>query len=199
MRWRAGEYRPDRDTPSSIEEGDNCHQQQSLWNGREQCGPTMDNRFESRSGFFARMVADPVQLRRRSRIALLILIVLVVISQLLSGFLAGMLTALTWICAPIVAFGIGVGDAFFVRHGRQQRRILASIILSIVVVLMSCVILAGRSNGTSTMQQNVVESSLYGLLFAGIVVGLSGLIALGIGRGEDYVSRRIDRMSDEDW
>ncbi len=159
----------------------------------------MTDGFESRSGFFARTVADPIQLRQRSRIALLILIVLVVIGQLLSGFGAGMLTALTWVCAPVVAFGIGVGDAFFVRHGRQQRRILLSIVLSLLIVLMSCVILAGGVNGSSSVQRNIVESSLYGLLYAGIVIGLSGTIALGIGRGEDYVSRRIDQMSDDDW
>ena len=154
---------------------------------------------DSRPGLIARLAADPIRLRRWSWLALLALVVLVIAGQVLSGFTGGMLTALTWVCAPIVAAGIGVGDAFFVRHGRGMRRILLSILGSVFTFLTSCVILAGISDSSRSWTQDLVVAALYALLYAGIVVGLAGLIALGIGRGEDYVSRRIDRMSSEDW
>jgi peptidoglycan/LPS O-acetylase OafA/YrhL len=159
----------------------------------------MDNSPDSRPGLIARLAADPIRLRRGSWTALLALVVLVIAGQVLSGFTGGMLTALTWVCAPIVAAGIGVGDAFFIRHGRGMRRILLSIPVSGFTVLTSCVILAGISDSSRSWRQDLVVAALYALFFTGIVVGLAGLIALGIGRGEDYVSRRIDRMSGEDW
>jgi peptidoglycan/LPS O-acetylase OafA/YrhL len=159
----------------------------------------MDEQSETRPGIIARLADDPIRLRRWSWLALLALVLLVVAGQLLSGFSGGMLTALTWICAPFVAFGVGVGDAFFVRHGRGMRRILLSILGSVFTVLTSCVILASISDSSRSWTHDLVVAALYALLYAGIVVGLAGLIALGIGRGEDYVSRRIDRMSREDW
>lgn len=159
----------------------------------------MDEQSKSRPGIIARMTADPIRLRRWSWLALLALVLLVVAGQLLSGFTGGMLTALTWICAPFVAFGVGVGDAFFVRHGRGMRRIPLSILGSLFTVLTSCVILASISASSRSWTHDLVVAALYALLYAGIVIGLAGLIALGIGRGEDYVSRRIDRMSREDW
>ena len=159
----------------------------------------MDDNPSNRPGLIAQLTSDPLQLRRWSWMALLALALLIIASRLLTGFAGGMLTALTWTCAPFVAFGIGVGDAFFLRHGRGTRRILLSILGSVFTVLTSCVILAGISDSSSSWTRDLVIAALYVLLYAGIVIGLAGLIALGIGRGEDYVSRRIDRMSREDW
>ncbi|MDQ3547291.1 MAG: hypothetical protein M3439_00590 [Chloroflexota bacterium] len=162
-------------------------------------GGMMDDSPERRPGLITRMVSDPVRLLRWSRIALAGLLLLVIASHLLVGIPAGMLTALTWICAPFVAFGIGVGDAFFIRHGQRRRRILLSILASVITVLTACVILAGISDSSPSRTPDLVVAALYAVFYAGIVIGLAGLIALGIGRGEDYVSRRIDRMSREDW
>lgn len=159
----------------------------------------MDEDSKRRPGLVARLAADPIRLRRWSWIALLCLVLLVIAGRLLSGTIGGLLTALTWICASIVALGIGVGDAFFVRHSRGMRRIVLSILGSIFTVLTSCVILASISDPSTSRMRDIIVAALYALLYAGIVLGLAGLIALGIGRGEDYVSRRIDRMSREDW
>jgi hypothetical protein len=159
----------------------------------------MDEDSESRPGLFARLTAEPIRLRRLSWSALLVMALLVIAGRFVSGFAGGMLTALAWICAPVVALGIGVGDAFFVRHGRGMRRILLSIPGSIFTVLTSCVILASTSDSSTSRMHDMVVAALYAVLYAGIVLGLAGLIALGIGRGEDYVSRKIDRMSREDW
>jgi hypothetical protein len=65
--------------------------------------------------------------------------------------------------------------------------------------LTACVILATISDSSSSRTQDFFVAGLYAVFQAGIVIGLAGLIALGIGRGEDYVSRGIDRMSREDW
>ncbi len=162
-------------------------------------GGMMDDNPERRSGIIAQIVSDPIRLLRWSRIALAGLLLLVIVSQLLAGIPGGMLTALTWICAPFVAFGIGVGDAFFVRHGQRRRRILLSILASAFTVLTACVILATISDSSPSRTQDFFVAGLYAVFQAGIVIGLAGLIALGIGRGEDYVSRGIDRMSREDW
>lgn len=159
----------------------------------------MDEEEESRPGFLTRLAADPLRLRRWSWLALATLIAVVIVSRLLSGFAGAMLAALTWIFGPIVALGIGVGDAFFVRHRRAIRRIALTILVSIFAVLTSCVILADISNSSMSPMRDIVVAILYAMLFAGIVIGLAGLIALGIGRGEDYLARRIDHMSGEDW
>jgi hypothetical protein len=159
----------------------------------------MDEGFRSPSGLFARIVSDPIRLRRWSWLALLVAVGLVAGGQLISGLVGGLLTALAWIVAPAVALGIGVGDAFFVRHGHGKRRIALSILVSVFTALISCVILAGISDSSGTWAQDLVVTALSMLFYGGIVVGLAGLIAFGIGRGEDYVSRRIDRMSHEDW
>jgi len=159
----------------------------------------MDDFSGDRSGFISRVISDPIRLRRYGGLALIIAMLAVAGGQLLTGLTAGMLTALAWVVAPVIAFGIGVGDAFFVRHGRGKRRILLSILASIIAVLTSCAILAAISDASGTWTQDLVAAALYVLLYAGIVIGLAGLIALGIGRGEDYVSSRIDRMSREDW
>lgn len=159
----------------------------------------MDDNLDSRPGMIARLLADPLRPRRWSWIALLGLTLLVAASQFLSGAAGGLLTALTWVCAPVVALGIGSGDAFLVRHGRGTRRILLSILVSLFAVLTSCVILASISDSATTRLRDMAVATLYALLYAGIVIGLAGLIAFGIGYGEDYIARRIDRMSREDW
>lgn len=159
----------------------------------------MDEVPESRPGFVARLSADPIRLRRWSRLALLCLVALVVAGHLIGGTTGAMLTALTWVCAPLIALGIGVGDALFVRNGRAIRRIIIAILGSLFTVLTSCAILADITSPSSSRMRDMVVAILYAILYAGIVIGLAGLIALGIGRGEDYVSRQIDRMSREDW
>lgn len=159
----------------------------------------MDDHSEHQPRLFARLAADPVRLRRWAWIGLPGLVLLVLAGQLLAGSTGGMLTALSWVCAPIIAFGLGIGDAFFVRHGQGMRRILLTILGAVFTVLTSCVILASISDSATSRMRDMVVAALYGLLYAGIVIGLAGLIALGIGRGEDYVARRIDQMSREDW
>jgi hypothetical protein len=159
----------------------------------------MDEQFRSPSGPIARIVGDPIRLRRWSWLALLVAIGLVAAGQFFAGLAGGMMTAIAWIIAPIIALGIGVGDAFFIRHGRGRRRITLTILAAVCVALTSCAILAGISDASGTRAQELVVMALSVLLYGGIVVGLAGLIAFGIGRGEDYVSRRIDRMSHEDW
>ena len=159
----------------------------------------MDERSSNRHGRLARFAADPLMLRRNARVALLGLVLLMIASRFLPGAAGGWLTALVWICAPFAAVGIGFGDAFFVRHGRAGRRILLTILGSLFAALTSCVILAGIADSASSPAGELLEAALYALLYTGIVLGLAGLIAWGVGRGEDYLSSRIDRMSREDW
>ena len=153
----------------------------------------------SEQGRPARTLADPIRLRRWSRIALVVLVVLVIIAQLLSGSAATWLTALTWVCLPLVAFGIGYGEAFFLRHGQRRRVVLLTILVAICVTLAACVFLATLTGPSPSRGRELAIAALYGLLYAGVALALAGLIGWGIGRGEEYVSRRIDRLSDEEW
>ncbi|MGH9173915.1 MAG: hypothetical protein ACRD1H_06140, partial [Vicinamibacterales bacterium] len=143
--------------------------------------------------------SEPIRLRRWSRIALACLVALVLAGELLSGARASLLTALAWVCGPFVAFGIGYGEAFFIQHGQRRRTLLLTIFVSICVTLTACVILAILTGPSPSRDREVASAALHGLLYAGVVLGLAALIGWGIGRGEEYVSRRIDKLSDEEW
>jgi len=157
--------------------------------------------FEPSSGsFFRRLLRDPIKLRRRSW-------GLAIVSALCggvagsgwleSGPLSAFLMALAWILAPVAASGIGVGDAFFVRHGIGQRRVVLTMLGATQVALASCVVLAVISD--AEQEYVVLSGILYFCLTLAVILWLAGLISLGIGRGESYLSRRIQDVDDTGW
>jgi hypothetical protein len=158
-----------------------------------------DNEEPGRPSLIRRMFANPIRLRRQTLVALGCATALAGASRLIDAWPGGFLTALLWVIVLPLALGIAAGDAFLVAHGRARRRLLLTIVGAVFVALSSCVVLAMLSEGDSSTGRDAAGAAAYAVFYAANVLGLSAAIALAIGRGGDYVSRRIDVMSEEDW
>jgi hypothetical protein len=154
---------------------------------------------EPRPSLIRRWLAEPIRLRQRARVLLLIAVLLAGPSRLLDGWSEGFLTALLWIGVLPLAIGIAAGDAFLVTYGRGQRRLIATLLGAVLLALLSCILLASIAGNSGSTGRDIVGIVAYSVFYAANVLGLSALIALAIGRGGDYVSRRIDVMGEEDW
>lgn len=154
---------------------------------------------ESPSSLVRRLLADPLRLRAQSRGVLVIATLLAGASRFVDSWPGGFLTALLWVGVLPIALGLAMGDAFLVAHGRGRRRLIVTIVAAVLVALFSCILLAGITESSESIERDIVSSVVYGVFYAANILGLSALIALAIGRGGDYVSRRIDAMSEEDW
>jgi hypothetical protein len=161
-----------------------------------------DDRFpEEHGSLIARLFHDPVRLRRWSRwAALLLVIVAALASDGLGGAIPGLVFPLAWLCLPFVALGIGFGDAFFIRHGIGIRLEALMLIGGVLVAIGTCVLIstAGGGGAGGTLGR-LVDAVLYGLLYGGLLSLLAALVGFGFGRGLDYAGRRIESLSDEDW
>ena len=148
----------------------------------------------------SRMLRDPVRLRRRSWLVALAVSVGAGVAG--SGWsavasFAGILMALVWLLVPAVATGIGIGDAFFLRHGIGQRRVMLMLTVSTLAAVLSCVVLAAVAG--SEDQQELLSGALYALLTLAVISWLGSVIGLGTGRGRGYLSRRIQDVDDRGW
>jgi hypothetical protein len=114
-----------------------------------------------------------------------------------SGTLSGSLTALVWLLVPLVAVGIGMGDAFFLRYGIGERRVALSGLIGLIVAVTGCAVLAVIN--TSGDGSSWLAGALYFLLVAGTIAVLSSGIAIAAGRGSGYLSRRIQDVDDAGW
>lgn len=158
-----------------------------------------DPEFESPS-LMSRALRDPVRLRRGSWIAALIVSLGGGVAG--SGWEAvdsidGPLMALVWLLAPAVAAGIGIGDAFFLRHGVGQRRATITLTLSTLAAVLSCVVLAVVSGFEN--RPLLLSGALYFTLTLAVISWLATGIGLGVGRGTGYLSRRIQNVDDRGW
>jgi hypothetical protein len=153
-----------------------------------------------RASWLARLTDKPAHLRRNAWLATGLI---AVIGGL--GYAAGAHTwarwtaALTWVALPFLALAIALGEAFFVRHGRGGRRLASTALAGGLVALGACGALAISGEIADKLSPNVVQASLYALLFAALVGLISAVLALGIGRGEGYLSRKIQAVDDEGW
>ncbi len=160
----------------------------------------MDDFSTSNRSFLSRLLHDPVKLRRRSRVLAVCLAVLSGLAGsgwLLSSVLSDFLTAFVWLLVPVAAAGIGIGDAFFLRHGIGGRRIALSAIAGVFAATLSCAILASIS--TSEDGAALIQGMLYGLLVVGMIAALAAFIALAAGKSERYLSKRIQDVDDTGW
>lgn len=111
--------------------------------------------------------------------------------------LAGALTAIAWLCVPFVAAGIGMGDAFFLRHGVGTRRVALTGLLGFLVSILGCVTLAVINTGDDGNE--LLSGALYFILVAGVIAMLSTGIAIAVGRASGYLSRQIQDVDDRGW
>ncbi|CAN5262109.1 MAG: hypothetical protein H0V47_01125 [Chloroflexia bacterium] len=148
----------------------------------------------------SRVLRDPVRLRRGAWLAALAVSLgggVAGSGWAAVGSFAAILMALVWLLVPVVATGIGMGDAFFLRHGIGQRRVTIMLVLSTVAALVSCVVLAVASRPES--QQELLSGALYLLLTLAVISWLAAVIGLGVGRSDGYLSRRIQNVDDRGW
>ena len=155
---------------------------------------------ENRS-LISQLFQDPVRLRRWGRrLALVLTVVVALASDGLGGAVPGLVFPLAWLALPFVAFGIGYGDAFFIRHGRGVRLEVFMLIGGALAAISTCVLISTPgSDASGGAARRVLEAALYGLLYAGLLALVAALVGFGLGRGLDYASRRIESMSEEDW
>lgn len=157
--------------------------------------------FDTGSGsFLARLVQNPVRLRTRSRVLALALALVSGVAGgglLGSGALPSILTAVVWLLVPVAAAGIGIGDAFFLRHGIGDRRVAWTALLGFLVALSSCVVLAVIVNASDSNQ--FVVGGLYVLLVLGMTGVLASGIAIAAGKAGGYLSRKIQDVDDTGW
>jgi hypothetical protein len=148
----------------------------------------------------SRVLRDPVRLRRGAWLAALAVSLgggVAGSGWTAVGSFAAILMALVWLLVPVVATGIGMGDAFFLRHGIGQRRVTIRLVLSTVAALVICVVLAVVSGPEN--QQELLSGALYLLLTLAVISWLAAVIGLGVGRSDGYLSRRIQNVDDRGW
>lgn len=153
-----------------------------------------------RSSRLRGVLDDPVRLRRRAWLASL---AVALVGGWAYGFGrsagAALLLALTWVAMPFLAAGAGLGDAFFVRHGRGRRRVAATAALGVVLALTGCASLASIADGPRSTTRELARCGAYGAMFLALIAALAAVIALAVGRGEGYLARKIQAVDDEGW
>src|SRR5690606_565633 len=150
-------------------------------------------------GILARLLGDPVRVRRPASLAGFALAVVSGASyQLLGDGGPALLYGLTWLAMPVEAGVLGYGQAFFVGRGVGVRRALLEVILGLLGALLACVVLSVVDAGDG-LASKLVVAGLAGLLYLAVYRGLAGGVALGLGRGLDYAGRRIQELDDEGW
>jgi amino acid transporter len=159
-----------------------------------------DQPAEDRPSRLRRLLANPATLRRRALAGLLALALLSGVVQALDlGPLGTLIVALTWVGGPLLALGLGAGEAFFIQYGRGVRRAIATVLSSVCIALAACAAIPTVTAESQNVAERAVRGILYALLFVTVFLGLGALLALGIGRSGDYLARRISNMSDDDW
>lgn len=155
--------------------------------------------FES-PALIARLLRDPVRLRRRAWLAALLVSLTGGIAG--SGWnpvddVAGILIACAWLLVPAAAAGIGMGDAFFLRHGIGRRRVLVTLAVSTLVAAVSCALLAAVVGAESGRE--LLSATLYFGLILAVISWLGSAVGLAVGRSGDYLSRKIQNVDDRGW
>jgi hypothetical protein len=152
------------------------------------------------SSRLGRLTANPANLRRRAWL-------LTGLVALLggAGYAAGDSTwarwavALSWVAMPFLAVAIALAEAFFVRHGRGGRRLALTALAGGLAAHGACGALATTGGIADSLSSNVSQAIVYALLFVALVGLISAVLALGIGRGENYLSRKIQAVDDDGW
>ncbi len=147
-----------------------------------------------------RWIRNPVELRRRSYYASVVVIATNMVSS--GGIIddvPSMIYPITWLLLPVVALGIGYGEAFFIEHGRGVRRAVVTGLAGALIGLLSCVLLAGLPGEADSTGRRLAVTGLSGILFGSLLYSLAAFIGLGAGKGSSYAARRIADSDDENW
>ena len=153
----------------------------------------------SRPSVIARALQNPPLLRKRGFLGLGVACVLMMLSSLLGDVAGAFLLAAGWVISPAISMAIGAGDAFFLQHGRGQRRVMLTLVGAIALAIGTCVSLATLSTDDDSWSYALVQGALLAGFLAAMVLGMAAIIAIAVGRGSDYAANRIAKMSEEEW
>lgn len=149
---------------------------------------------------FARITRDPLQTRHWARIAALVVTLLSGIGwAVLDGAARSLLLALGWIAFFPIAAGLGIGDGFFIEHGRGLRRAIVTIIAGTFVALLGCVLLSAVFEDGDEGLGRAIAGSVYALLYTAMLLVFGGILGIAFGKGGGYLARRIQQVDDEGW
>lgn len=155
----------------------------------------MDDR---RSSILSRIgLDDPVSARRPANIVGLLLAITSGLSlAFLDGASQALVLAAAWLLLIPTALLLGWASAFFIEHGVGVRRAVAELCAGALAALGACALLSVQPDGilASTIVA-VAGAILYGSVFRSLAAG----VALGLGRGAQYLARRIQNVDDEGW
>src|SRR3954447_15830212 len=161
--------------------------------------PSMSDADTSRSRI-ATFTGDPLRLRRYGYA---LAGALALASGTAHGFLSGVGGQLTfdlaWIMLPLPALAIGAGEAFFLRAGRNRRRVLLQTTAAVALAMGACVWLSLVPKKSQMWPGNMLDTIGYATVYLTGLLTLAGLLAFGIGLGEGYLARRVAELSQEDW
>ncbi len=145
------------------------------------------------------MLQDPVKVRRRSVYAAILMVgVHAIASDGLDDRIPGLAYAVTWLAAPLLALTYGYGSAFFVQHGVGVRKSMVQLIAGSLVLVATCVALAAIADSGYATSGRIIVAVLNGGLFGAAIMALGAGVALGLGRGPDYVGKRVQSLDDDD-
>lgn len=147
----------------------------------------------------ARLIANPRRLRRAGRGAALGTSLVAGLSQALDGAGASLVSALCWALLPLIALALAFGDGFFIGHGVGRRRVLLSAVGGVLVALVACGMLASITATSQNTSTRVREGVLHAALYVAITLAAGAWVALLIGRGSDYLARKIDERVHDEW
>lgn len=155
--------------------------------------------FDSEPGLFQRLIRDPVKVRERVvYLALIMTVVHTAAADGLGGRVPGLIYALTWLVAPVLALGYGYGAAFFIQYGAGVRKALIQLIVGIIALLAICVVLAVLTDSGDSVAERIIVAGLNGGLYGAVILTLGAAVALGLGRGTEYIGKRLQSLDDDD-
>lgn len=142
-------------------------------------------------------LSDPVRARRPANIIGLSLAIVSAVSlAFFDGGVQALALGISWLLLIPTALLLGWATAFFVEHGVGVRRAVAELCVGVLAALGACVTLSVRDGGgAGTIVTLLAGFVLYGAVFRALASGL----ALGIGRGGQYLGQRIQHVDDDGW
>jgi hypothetical protein len=123
-------------------------------------------------------------------------------AYLRDGLSAGSITYLIDAAALLVAIGSAVLDGQYAsilgdfQPNSLRRGSLLRLVIGVLGMLLGCVVASmdfSRSGG------DIITATAYGVLFAGIALGLGGLIRILLVDGARYASEKVQERLDDDY
>ena len=115
---------------------------------------------------------------------------------LLDGGAQALILGLSWLLILPASLLRGWGMAFFIEYGKGVRRALIELVGGALLALLACALLSYGGGGSARR----VFMIIFGLaMYVAVFGSLAAGVGLGLGRGGDYMARKIQDVDDEGW